>query len=69
MRQICPQFESGCRLFLTAAPRPPLPRFVGSEAPVWAGLGQKKIPGVFDSAKDILPVAHDDPQTLLSIYS
>ena len=29
----------------------------------------KKIPGVFDSAKDILPVAHDDPQTLLSIYS
>jgi hypothetical protein len=42
---------------------------VGSEAPVLAGLGQKKIPGVFDSAKDILPVAHDDPQTLLSIYS
>ena len=29
----------------------------------------KKIPGVFDSAKDMLPVAHHDPLTLLSIYT
>jgi hypothetical protein len=29
----------------------------------------KKIPGVFDSARDMLPVAHDDLPTLLGIYT
>ena len=29
----------------------------------------KKIPGVFDSAKDMLPVAHHDSLTLLSNYT
>jgi hypothetical protein len=29
----------------------------------------KKIPGVFDSARDMLPVAHDDSPTLLGIYT
>ena len=29
----------------------------------------KKIPGVFDSARDMLPVAHDDSPTLLGTYT
>ena len=29
----------------------------------------KKIPGVFDSARDILPVAHHDSPTLVGIYT
>ena len=33
------------------------------------GLFTKKIPGVFDSARDMLPVAHHDSPMLLGIYT
>ena len=41
----------------------------GMEREQQQGLFTKKIPGVFDSARGMLPVAHHDPHKLLSIYT